>query len=215
MNSSEKTTAEYIASPGRADIPSGGIRVQGLFKSFDEKHVLNGLDLFFPYDKITCLMGPSGCGKTTLFRIFMGFEKADAGTVTGIPERISAVFQENRLAEDFSVLSNILMPLEPETAREAEQAKQKALDLMQKTGLDVLPQQKVRELSGGMKRRVAILRALMPESDLLLLDEPLKGLDEKNRNSVIDVLRSCKGTILVITHDPEEARLLGAEILRM
>ena len=204
------------AVPAGDGVPSDGrIRVQSLYKSFGEKHVLKGLDLSVPYGKITCLMGPSGCGKTTLFRILMGFEQADSGKITGIPYPISAVFQEDRLAEDFSVMTNILMPLNFASAAAAEPARQKALELLKKTGLDVLPGQKVRELSGGMKRRVAILRALMPESRLLLLDEPLKGLDEKNRNDVINVLRSYEGTILMVTHDPGEAELLGAEILKM
>ena len=194
---------------------NGAIRIRSLDKSFGEKHVLKGLDLSVPYGKITCLMGPSGCGKTTLFRILMGFEQADAGEITGIPEPISSVFQEDLLAEDFSVMTNILMPCNFASGAEEAPARQKALELLKKTGLDVQPEQKVRELSGGMKRRVAILRALMPESRLLLLDEPLKGLDEKNRNDVIDVLRSYEGTILMVTHDPGEAELLGAEILKM
>jgi len=211
---SESPSMNTIESPAEVEntaIPaeSDGICIRGLCKSFGENHVLQDLNLDLPAGKVTCIMGPSGCGKTTLFRILMGFEPADAGEITGLPSRISAVFQEDRLTERFSVLTNILLPMEPESAEEAAGLKDKALNLLKQSGLDISPEQKVSELSGGMKRRVTIIRALMPESDLLYLDEPLKGLDEENRNSVIAVLKSYHGTILMITHDAEEAEAVG------
>jgi len=73
-------------------------------KAYGEKVVLDGFSHAFPAGKRTCIMGPSGCGKTTLLRIILGLETTDGGTITGRPERVSAVFQENRLFEEFSLL---------------------------------------------------------------------------------------------------------------
>lgn len=203
------------------DTNENGIRIRGLNKTFPdrkdgtEKRIFTDLSLFFPFGKTTCLMGKSGCGKTTLLKLILGFEKPDSGSIEGVPEKISAVFQENRLAEDFSVLANVLLPFDRLSPEETEALKRKAMDLLAKVGLEGEEKRKVKLLSGGMQRRVAIVRALMPESDLLILDEPLKGLDEKNRNTCIDVLRSSGKTILMVTHDPEEAKLLGADIVNL
>jgi len=198
-----------------------GIRIRGLNKTFTdrtdgtERRIFTDLDLFFPSGKTTCLMGESGCGKTTLLKLILGFEKPDSGSIEGVPEKISAVFQENRLAEDFSVLANVLLPFDRLNGKETEMLTRKATDLLAEVGLAGEEKRKVKLLSGGMQRRVAIVRALMPESDLLILDEPLKGLDEKSRNTCIDVLRSYGKTILMVTHDPEEAELLGADIVNL
>jgi len=198
-----------------------GIRIRGLHKTFPDRHgelpkqVFSGLDLFIPYGKVTCLMGKSGCGKTTLLKMLLGFETPDSGSIEGVPEKAAVVFQEDRLAEDFSVLANVLLPFDRLSREEQERLEKKALELLARVGLREEANKKVRLLSGGMKRRVAIVRALMPESDLLILDEPLKGLDEKNRNTMIEVLRSYGKTILMVTHDPEEAKLLGAGILTL
>ena len=83
------------------------IVIKNIDKSFGEKHVLKNFSAEFPSGSCTCIMGPSGCGKTTLLKILLGLEKADAGTVEGMPERVSVVFQENRLCEDISVRSNL------------------------------------------------------------------------------------------------------------
>ena len=81
--------------------------LENICKKYGEKTVLQDVSFVFPGGRRTCIMGPSGCGKTTLLRIILGLETSDAGTMTGRPERLSAVFQENRLFEDFSALSNV------------------------------------------------------------------------------------------------------------
>lgn len=124
----------------------------------------------FPEGKTTCIRGRSGCGKTTLIRLLLGLDIPDKGKIEGISDRkISAVFQEDRLCENLSAASNIrLVCTETISDRELEEA-YKAVAL----------QKPVRELSGGMRRRVSILRALLADSDCVIMDEPLRGLDEK------------------------------------
>ena len=153
-------------------------------------------------------MGPSGCGKTTLLRILMGFEKPDAGSITGMPEKLSAVFQENRLTEDFSGVENICLVLERGTRKERVELAEWHLARM---GLKDSMEQPVRELSGGMKRRVAIIRAVLAEANLILLDEPFKGLDEVTKDTVMEYfMESTKEkTTIVVTHDPLEVKKLG------
>ena len=163
--------------------------IQGLYKAFDGKQVLRDFSAVLPAGRVTGLMAPSGTGKTTLLRILMGLERPDRGTITGLQGlRLSAVFQEDRLCENLNPVSNLRL-VTPALSREP-----------------------VRELSGGMRRRVAILRALLAEYDLLFLDEPFKGLDRETKEVVMaDTRRRCDGrTVLFVTHDPTELEAMGA-----
>ncbi len=183
------------------------IEIMQISKAFEGKKVLEGFSAVLPQGKTTCVMAPSGGGKTTLMRILMGLERPDAGQVTGLEgRRLSAVFQEDRLIESLTPVSNIRLPT-PSLRRE------EVLAAMESVGLRGCEDQPVRELSGGMCRRVAILRALMAEYDVLFLDEPFKGLDAATKTSVIqDAKRRCQGrTVLLITHDRSEADAMGAE----
>lgn len=185
--------------------------IQGLNKRFGEKRVLEAYSATIRAERVTCVMGPSGCGKTTLLHILMGLEQADSGTITGLPERISAVFQEDRLCEDFSAVSNIRL-VTGKTVSEDE-----IMQCLSAFGLAGSEQVPVRELSGGMKRRVAIARAVLAEGELLILDEPFKGLDEATREAVAtEMKRRIAGrTVLMVTHDPAEAVLMDADVLEM
>jgi len=184
------------------------IKIEGLIKTFDEKIVLNGLDLIIEEGRTTCIMGPSGCGKTTLLMILMGLLPYDSGSIAGLEEkRMSAVFQEDRLCENFSPVSNVRLVCPPHVSKSDISIGLSAI------GLGDSLSQPVRELSGGMRRRVAILRALMAEYDVLFMDEPLKGLDDKTKESVIRfVKQETKGkTVIMITHDETEAESFDAE----
>ena len=184
------------------------IIIKNLHKSFGNNKVLSGIDLVVKQNRITCLMGQSGSGKTTLLNILMGFEKADSGELMNVPVHKSAVFQENRLCEDFSVLTNIKMV--NDTLKEDV-----ILRHLDAVGLRENSGQKVSTLSGGMKRRVALVRAILAEKDVLFLDEPLKGLDEETRDKVIAyLLNNTKNTtVIMVTHQIEEAQALSAEIV--
>lgn len=174
--------------------------------------VLDDISLTIPEGKTTCIMAPSGRGKTTLLRILMGLENADSGSIFGLENaRKSAVFQEDRLCENLSPVSNIRL-----TNPRLQTAK--VLEAMNAVGLSGCENKPVSELSGGMCRRVAILRALLSEYDVLFLDEPFKGLDAKTKELVIhDTKMRCAGrTVLLVTHDETEALLLdAADVIRL
>ena len=182
------------------------IVIRGLSKAFDGKQVLRDFSAVLPAGQVTGLMAPSGAGKTTLLRILMGLETPDRGTITGLQGlRLSAVFQEDRLCENLNLESNLRL-VTPTLSRAAAEEDLTAV------GLTDCLHQPTRELSGGMRRRVTILRALLAEYDLLFLDEPFKGLDRETKEVVMaDTRRRCDGrTVLFVTHDPTELEAMGA-----
>ena len=145
-------------------------------------------------------MGASGVGKTTLIKILMGLVQADDGKVIGINnKKISVVFQEDSLCENLSVLLNIKLVCENISNLEIE----KSLELLD---LKDCMHKRVRELSGGMKRRIAIIRALLYDFDLLIMDEPFKGLDKETKIKVMDFVISKleNKSAIIITHDMDE-----------
>ena len=187
------------------------IVIEKLTKSYGPKLALAPFSLTMTEGETLCLLGQSGCGKTTLLRLLLGLETPTGGTVTGLPEGISAVFQEDRLCPAFSAAANVALALGRQVP------KGEIVSLLSELGLGDALQKPVRELSGGMQRRVAIARSLLMSADLYLMDEPFKGLDEDTRRTVMDlVLARTEGkTVLVITHDPEEAAYLGGRVIRM
>lgn len=188
------------------------IEIKNLSKSYDDAPVLDNLSLTLTDSKPVCLMGPSGRGKTTLFSILLGLIKADSGSITGIENKqFSAVFQEDRLCEELSALMNLAIVQDnPDKAQ--------LTDLLKKMGLtDEEIRRPVSQLSGGQKRRVAILRSLVSDSDIVLMDEPFKGLDEDTRRVVINQVKDMLNgrLLMVITHDEQDADLLGADIVEL
>ena len=192
------------------------IDIRGLEKSFGEERVLKGLDLSLSSGNFYCLMAPSGTGKTTLLRLLMGLEAPDRGTITiqlspDGPLRTAAVFQEDRLLEGYTALQNL---------RFATGNRYTAEEL---TGfiLRLLPEEAlknpVREFSGGMRRRTAILRAILAPSDLVLMDEPFTGLDHETKLSASRMLRDfCDGKLFIAaTHAEEDPKLLGAKVIQL
>lgn len=179
-------------------------------KSYNNLQVLRDFSFRFPEKKTTCILGESGCGKTTLLHIILGIEKADGGKVSGVPYgRLSAVFQEDRLCENLSAEANIRLVCKGRIG-EAQ-----IRDTMEAVRLSDAFHKPVRELSGGMRRRVAVVRALLADAECIVMDEPLKGLDEETKAAVLRVIREyTEGkTLIVVTHDKEEPRLFGAAAL--
>ena len=187
------------------------IVLKNLSKSYGENLVISDLNLNIKSGVTTCLMGPSGCGKTTLLRLIAGLEKPDSGEIMSEARKISYVFQEDRLSEDFSVISNIRFVVGKTMNSEDIR------NLLKEFELGDVIDKPVRELSGGMKRRVAIARALSATYDLLILDEPLKGLDEKLKQHVMEVIKNhTKGkTVIYVTHDSTEADVMGARVITL
>lgn len=179
-------------------------------KAFDGKPVLQQVSLQVNEGEILCLMGKSGIGKTTLLRLLMGFIRPDSGRILGLPERISAVFQEDRLLPSFSAIDNIRFVTGKQTDTALIRQHLCSLDLAES-----LHTRRCDTLSGGERRRVAIARALLHDSRLLLLDEAFKGLDAQTRAQTIGyVLKHRAGRMLIaVTHEDEEVQLLGGRTI--
>ena len=174
------------------------ILFQGVGKSYDGQPVLQNVNWRIEAGQRWLVSGISGIGKTTLLRLLMGLEQPDTGRISGISGvRFAPVFQEDRLVEHWSALDNVRLVC-PDAARVREIL----------TGL--LPgaslQQPVRTLSGGMRRRVALARALAAESDILVLDEPFTGLDPAAAERAAQVIAAYRGgrTVVAVSHGMEE-----------
>ncbi|HWS58357.1 MAG TPA: ATP-binding cassette domain-containing protein [Actinotalea sp.] len=182
-------------------------------RRFGDQVVLDRLDLELAEAEVTALTGPNGAGKTTLARLLLGLTVPDGGEIHGLEgRRRAAVFQEDRLCEQLTAVGNVRLVLDrtsPTSAVVAELAR---------VGLDADSLDKpVRELSGGQRRRVAIARALMADADLVVLDEPFKGLDPTTKGVVMSYVRErcAHRTTLLITHDPAEAEWFGARVIEL
>ena len=171
------------------------IAVKHLCKSFGGRTVLRDLT-FTAGPGITAVMAPSGTGKTTLLRILLGLERPDSGTVEGLAgKRLTAVFQEDRLLEHLSADGNLRFVL----GRAYDPAAARAL--LDRLGLPDTGAQPVREFSGGMKRRLALARALLAPFDALALDEPFTGVDPARVRRLMDALRALDAPVLLSSHE--------------
>lgn len=182
--------------------------IRKLCKSFDGHIVLDHVNLHLVSGNIYCLMGPSGSGKTTLFHILLGLVSANSGEVNGLnKKRISAVFQENRLCEAFTAVENITMVMPSSSGNNKRKAREALKRLLPEESLD----RPASTLSGGMKRRVAIIRALTIPFDMVIMDEPFTGLDEETKQQVITYIKeqSAGKLVLISTHQEEDVKLLN------
>ena len=186
------------------------MRIEHLCKSFGEQTVLR--DVSFSLERgVTCLMAPSGSGKTTLLRILLGLETPDSGTLRDVPERWGVMFQENRLLEPLTAMENLRFAAG--RSLDLEDANR----LLTRLGLGGEGDKPVQDYSGGMKRRLALARALLTPSDALALDEPFTGLDEENREVCLQIIAEAAAhkPVLMITHELGDAKALNAVILSL
>lgn len=188
------------------------LEAKNLYKSFDGTVVLN--DFSYKFDRgVYVLSEPSGAGKTTLLRILCGLEVADSGTVSKSPQaKTVMMFQEDRLLENLSVRANIMLAIQARSQEQKQKARERITEALCAVGLEGTKNKPVSELSGGQMRRVALLRTLFADADILLFDEPLKGLDEALKQQVIGFVKPFVESKIVIwvTHTPEEVKLLGS-----
>jgi ABC-type nitrate/sulfonate/bicarbonate transport system ATPase subunit len=205
------------------------IELRGVSRSFeindDNLIALDGLDLRVAQREIVAIVGPNGCGKSTLLRVISGLLPPDRGTVlafdstvAGVDPRIGLVFQEPRLMPWRDVLANVAFPLElAGVARDLREAR--AREVLALTGLDGFEGAFPDQLSGGMAQRAALARALAPEPDVLLLDEPFSALDAMTRERLDAELLTLWGatgsTIVLVTHSISEAVFLSDRVLVM
>jgi len=205
------------------------LRVEGVEKGFPGaavgagRLVLGGVSFTAPAGGIVCVLGPSGCGKTTLLRIIAGLESSDRGRVTigdrlvsGTGREIGYITQEATLLPWRTVLSNVELGLEfagvsPEQRRAAAR---RQLELVELTGFE---EYHPKQISGGMKQKVALARALAVEPRVLLMDEPFAALDAQTRNALqemlLHVLERTRTTVVFVTHNVDEAVFLGDTVV--
>lgn len=169
------------------------VAMNDVSKEYDGRLVVEKWNVSYDKGEVYYFRTPSGSGKSTLFRLLTGLEKPDTGTISWNTKAISMAFQEDRLCENYSALKNVTMVTgDEESAREHLHALLNPEDIVKPC----------RELSGGMKRRVAIARAMAAESDLVILDEPFAALDEENRKRVQEYIEQYKSdrTLMIATH---------------
>jgi osmoprotectant transport system ATP-binding protein len=206
-------------------------RFQGVSKSFGELPALVDITLIIPRGETTVLIGPSGCGKSTLFGLMTGLLEADAGTITfedepltaarlpAIRRRIGYVIQDGGLFPHLTGLGNVTL-----MARHLGWNNTKISErIAELSALTRLPTDLLRryrsEMSGGQRQRVSLMRALMLDADVLLLDEPLAALDPMVRaelqDDLADIFRRLRKTVVLVTHDMNEAAFFGGTIVLM
>ena len=179
------------------------MELRNISKRYGEKEVFSHFSCTIPAGSSRAVMAPSGTGKTTLLRLILGLEKPDTGEILGVPDRKSALFQEDRLFPQLSAVKNIRMAVPQCSVEEAR-------GLLEALGLGDCQEQPVSTLSGGQARRVSLARALAYPGQLLALDEPFTGLDETSRFQAAQAIRQYRRgrTLILITHREEDLPLL-------
>lgn len=179
--------------------------------SYGKLQILNNFNLVVNGGECVQLYGISGSGKTTVSRLILGLETAESGSVV-VPQKISTVFQEDRLLEGNDVQKNVRLVLSKEQYPFAN-------NLLKEFGLYDVRKKRVSALSGGMKRRVALVRAIAYGGNALILDEPFNGLDTENKKIAASIIKrefiDKNKPVLLITHVKEDANLLNARIVNI
>lgn len=182
------------------------ITVEHLSFAYGERPILNDLSFTVGEGETLLVQGASGCGKTTLLRLLLGLETPQSGRVE-VPLKKAAVFQEDRLFRGLSAAGNIALVSDSATAAR----------LLGEAGMEEFAALPPEKLSGGTRRRVAILRALASPFDALFLDEPFAGLDPENHRLFAALIRKYQNgkPLLLVSHDSEDAALFPARVLEL
>ena len=203
------------------------VEIENLSAGYGAGPVVREFEMQVDEGAIVCLLGPSGCGKTTVLRALAGFNPIETGSIrmrgevvsypdyTRAPEcrKVGMVFQDYALFPHLSVSDNISFGLRRRSGRKA---RERVGSLLTMVGLSGCSERFPHELSGGEQQRIALARALAPQPDIVLLDEPFSNLDVELRErlsaDVADILRAGKTTAILVTHDQREAFALGDRV---
>ena len=199
------------------------VRLSGVGKMFGEFRAIEGIDIDFPKGELTSLLGPSGCGKTTTLKIIAGLTEPSEGEVMVDGQPVSGpgperafVFQDFALMPWASVLRNVAFGLELRGVPRAER-QDIARRYIAEVGLSGAEHKYPHELSGGMRQRVGLARALAVDADILLMDEPFASVDEQTRRKfqedLLRLLAQERKTVIFVTHSIEEAVYISDQIV--
>ena len=205
------------------------LEIDGVSKTFESRGervvALAPVSLAIPQGRFLTILGPSGCGKSTIFNIIAGLEMPSTGTVTmdgtpiiGMSGVVSYMLQKDLLLPWRSIVDNVILGMEIDRVPKAE-AKARALPLLERYGLGGFENRYPAELSGGMRQRAALLRTMLCDRDVILLDEPFAALDAQTRADMqewlLDVWDDFKKTVIFVTHDVDEGIYLSDEVVVM
>ncbi len=208
------------------------IRAEGVCKSFDKKEVLTDIDAVFEPGKVNLIIGKSGSGKTVLLKSLIGLHSIDKGKIfyndrditvmnnkqiKEIRKELGVVFQGGALFDSLSVLENVKFPLNLFSSMTEKEKTERAIFCLNRVNLNNVENLYPAEISGGMKKRVAIARAIVTNPKIILADEPTGNLDSTNGNEVMLLLKELNkdgATVVMVTHSEENAREAG-RIVRM
>ncbi len=191
------------------------LRIKDITFAYGKKNIFENFSLELNRGEILAIMGPSGCGKTTLLGLITGLYKAQRGEIEKSAQRIAYVFQEPRLFPWLTVKENLLAVMEEAD----ENALKTVVDCLELVGLSDALDKYPSELSGGMKSRASLARALAYGGDLFLLDEPFAALDEDLRHDLAaklkEYLRARDASAILVTHNKEDATEIADRILTL
>jgi NitT/TauT family transport system ATP-binding protein len=220
------TSADTLSDPD-AGMAGLAVRLRGVTKIYDNGvAALGPLDLDVKRGEFLSLLGPSGCGKSTALRLIAGLATQTSGTVrvarrqaeTGGTHAIGFVFQEPTLMPWADVADNVRLPLKL-AHMPAKEADDRVMAALSEVGLAEFAKSYPRELSGGMKMRVSLARALVTDPDILLMDEPFAALDEITRfrlnNDLLALWRNLRKTVIFVTHSVFESVYLSERVIVM
>ena len=202
------------------DTNGAAIRFDQVYKQFDDNQVLNGLTFDIPWEQVTTILGPSGCGKSVTLKHIIGILTADSGSVTVVGndmsrikgddllelrKRIGVLFQSAALFDSMSVYENVAFGLRMHTKHPEDMIRNRVATCLAEVDMSGSEQTMPVDLSGGMRKRVALARAIALEPDFILYDEPTTGLDPRTSNVVGDLILKLQDhldiTSIVVTHD--------------
>ena len=194
------------------------VRVKGIAKSFDSKLIFENLNLDIRENEIVAIIGPSGCGKSTLLRMIAGLESVDVGKIEFTQKSENAVgyvFQRPILYPHLNVEGNVSLGIDGRVSK--KERKEIISEELRLVGLDGFSTRSIESLSGGEAQRVTVVRALLNQPALLLLDEPFSALDIPTRRRIAqdtrEILKSKRTAAIHVTHDPEEAEVIADRVL--